>query len=562
MAVWQLNKMRRWRSFLLSFLFLGLAATILGRLAFLQIKKYKFYQALGEGQQKILEKQRGKRGEIFFSNGEPLAVNKTGKYLFISPREIKDKEETTQVLSQILDLDNEWLLTKVQKNNLFESIKHDISEQEERLIRENDLEGVYIEEEIFRYYPQKNLASHVVGFVGGENTGQYGVEGYYNELLSGKEILREKEKGPFGFFLNTKEENSGTDIYLTLDPLIQAEAERLLLENQERIGYKSGQILALEPRSGEIIALAQVPGFDPNLYFENKDPEIFQNAVVQKIYEPGSVFKPITMAGALNEKRVTPQTTYIDNGLVKIGGWTVYNYAHRTWGEQTMTRVLEMSINTGAIFAERELGDNLFLDYIEKFGLFGKTGVDLQGEVFSQNSELKKGYEINFATASFGQGIEITPIQLAQAFTAIANNGKMTSPHILKKTYPPITQKNRFEEEEIISSKTASELTTMLISVIENGSGKAARIDGYHIAGKTGTAQVPWSALGIQKSGYSPETTQTFIGFGPALNPEFLILVKLDNPKTKTAEYSSTPIFQQLAKYIIDLWEIPPDYEE
>ena len=220
-----------------------------------------------------------------------------------------------------------------------------------------------------------------------------------------------------------------------------------------------------------------------------------------------------------------------------------------------MTEVLEKSINTGAVFAEKQLGHQKFLDYIEKFGIFEKTGIGLQGEVSSPNKELKQGHEINFATASFGQGIEMTPLQLARAFSAIANGGKLIQPYIVSNA------EKSDNEKEVIEPAAASKLTAMLISVIENGFGKAAKIPGYYIAGKTGTAQVSFSALGIAKSGYSDKTRQSFIGFAPAFNPQFLILVKLDDPATKTAEYSATPIFKDLAKYIIDYYKIPPDYD-
>ena len=230
-----------------------------------------------------------------------------------------------------------------------------------------------------------------------------------------------------------------------------------------------------------------------------------------------------------------------------------------------MTEVLEKSINTGAVFAESQLGHNLFLEYIKRFGILEKTKIDLGGEIFSLNSNFQEGYEVNFATASFGQGIEMTPMQLARAFAAIANGGKLLKPHVVKKI---ITDGNEeiippeISNSQVIISKTASQLTSMLVSVVENGYAKRAKIPGYFIAGKTGTAQVPWGALGIQKSGYSEKTIQTFVGFAPAYHPRFLILVKLNNPTTRTAEYSAIPLFQEFAKYIIDYYQIPPDYEE
>ena len=229
-----------------------------------------------------------------------------------------------------------------------------------------------------------------------------------------------------------------------------------------------------------------------------------------------------------------------------------------------MTEVLENSINTGAVFAERKVGNDVFMEYLRRFGLFEPTRVDLQGEVYSENKELKKGREISYVTASFGQGIEITPLQMARAFAVIANGGKLVKPYIVEKivdggktaeTKPEISKSN------VILPKTASDLTEMLISVVRNGFAQTAKVKGYDVAGKTGTSQVPYTAIGISKKGYSDQTWQSFVGFAPAFSPRFLILVKLDNPKADTSEYSAAPIFGKLAEYIINYMEIPPDHE-
>ncbi len=222
-----------------------------------------------------------------------------------------------------------------------------------------------------------------------------------------------------------------------------------------------------------------------------------------------------------------------------------------------MTEVLEKSVNTGAVFAESQVGHKTFLDYIKRFGFFERTGIDLQGEVFSQNKNLRNGRDINFATASFGQGIEVTPIQIMVAYSAIANGGKLVQPYIIEGA----GSRRANDDNNVISQKSASRITAMLCSVVQNGFAKSAQVPGYYIAGKTGTGLMPWTSLGIKKEGYSDKTWQSFVGFAPAFDPKFLILVKLDNPEAKTAEYSAVPIFRELAKYIIDYWEIPSDYE-
>ncbi|GAI03393.1 unnamed protein product, partial [marine sediment metagenome] len=302
-----------------------------------------------------------------------------------------------------------------------------------------------------------------------------------------------------------------------------------------------------EPTTGRIISLATFPSFNPNQYQKETDFEIFRNGAVQKLFEPGSVFKPITMAAALEEDLITPETTYKDKGYVNVGGPSIYNYEKRVWGEQTMTNVLEKSINTGAIFVEQELGGKLFLKYLEKFGFFEKTKIDLQGEEFSSNETLRNGYPRDFATASFGQGVEITPIQLIGAFGAIANGGKLMRPYVVEKIIKEDGQEIEIQPEiqgEVISETTAAKLTSMLVSVVENGHAKGAGIDGYFIAGKTGTAQIP-----SKEGGYLEyETIQSFMGYFPAMNPRVLIFVKLNNPKeSRSSAYSAVPLFRELA---------------
>ena len=543
--------MKKWRYNLIFILIILFGAAIISRLVYIQIVRHDLYMAWAQGQQNLFQPVKGERGKIFFKDGEILATNLKTKYLFVSPYEVEEKEKTAQELSQILGLEKEGILAKLEKDSLFEKIKADLTEEKEKLIRELNLSGVYIEEALFRNYPQEYMASQIVGFLGGEENGQYGIEGYYDNLLQGKELIRKSDTIQGSY--------NGSDIFLTLDYNIQFKSEKLLKKAKQDLDIEGGEIIVLDPRTGRIIALANFPNFNPNNYSEIEDFEIFQNGAIQKLYEPGSSFKPITMAAAIDQGKVTPQTVYTDKGKIKIGEYTIENYNSRVFGEKTMTEILENSINTGAVFAENQLGHDLFLKYINSFGFFEPTEIDLQGEVFSENKIFKRGYEINFATASFGQGIEITPIQLARAFTAIANEGRLIKPYIVEKIATSGEEKKTLPEissEQVISSKTASQLTAMLVSVVENGFAKSAKVLGYYLAGKTGTAQVP------EKGVYSPDKTwQSFVGFGPAFNPKFLILIKLDNPKARTAEYSAAPIFKELAKYIIDYYKIPPDYE-
>jgi len=544
--------MKNWRINLIFTFFILFSAVLIGRLIYIQILQADFYKALAQGFLNLPEKTQLERGEIFLKNGEPLAVNKDFSLVFATPSKVKNPEETSQILSEILSLNKNFVLEALEKETLYSPIKNRLSEEETQALKNLNLPGIYLSEERGRYYPQETLVSQLIGFLGAEGIGQYGLEEYYDEVLRGKR------------------DNSAPDLILTLDYNIQFRAEKLLEKAKENLEIEGGQIIVMNPNSGAIIALAHFPNFNPNQYQEcakSGSLEIFRNKATRDFFEPGSVFKSITMAAGLNEELITPTTKYVDEGYVKIGGYTLHNYANRVWGEETMTRVLENSINTGAVFVQKLLPNNIFLDYIEKFGIFEKTGIDLP-ESYSENKEFKKGYEVNFATASFGQGIEMTPIQLVKAYSAIANAGKLVKPYLVDP--PPLlnnTESSSSDKEpksgggQVISQKTASQLTAMLVNVVENGSARRAKIPGYYIAAKTGTAQIAFSALGIAKPGYSEKTIQTVVGFFPAFSPQFLILVKLDNPKTRVAEYSAVPIFKDLAEYIIYQYQIPPDYE-
>lgn len=563
--------MKNWRTNFILIIIIIFGLGIIGRLFYLQVLKYDLYKALAKGQQKFFTQIEGSRGEIICQdkNGNlyPLAINENWPLVYASPQEIDKPEETAAVLAPIFNLEKDFLLEKLNKKDPYELLKNRLNQDEVTALKQANLPGIYLGEERGRRYPLKGFAANLIGFVGGEKSGQYGIEEYWEETLQGKEAFMEGEKSSKGYsiFFDTKSNSAqeGANLILNIDYNIQYFAEKLLTEAYESLNIEEGQIIVAEPSTGKILTLAQFPGFNPNEY-SDQEMASFQNGAVQKIFEPGSVFKPITMAIAINEEKITPDTTYNDKGVVQISGYTIHNYNDRAWGISSMTEVLERSINTGAVFAADQVSHEIFLNYVEKFKFFEPTGIDIAGETFSTNQSFKKGYDINFATASFGQGIEITPIQLIQAYSAFANGGRMTKPRVVDeiknngKVEIPAEKNN----QAVISPNTAKKITEMLVSVIENGFAKKARIPGYYVAGKTGTSQISYSALGINKPGYSEKTIQSFIGYAPAFNPRFLLLVKLDNPKTKTAEYSALPIWQELAKYIIDYYQIPPDYEE
>lgn len=405
-----------------------------------------------------------------------------------------------------------------------------------------------------RFYPEGTLASSVVGFLGFQDKnrlGQYGLEEYYEPWLSGQVGFKN--------FLNKvglAASSPGSSVILTIDKNIQFFAETKLEELVKKWGASGGNVIIQNPQSGAILAMAGRPNFDPNRYSE-ESLEHFINSGIQSFFEPGSSFKTLTMAAALDAGAVTPETRYFDSGEIKVGSSTVRNYDLKSNGWQTMFDVLEKSINTGAVFAMRQTGHDKFLEYLERFRFGEKTDVDLAGEVSGNIANLYTGREINFVTASFGQGIAVTPLQLVNAYSAVANGGRMMRPYVVEKIIKPSGESVEVRPEVIaepIAPETAKTLTLMLVSVIENGSIKKARVPGYQIAGKTGTAQEA-NANG----GYSEFFIHNLVGFGPAENPRFAILLKLDRPKgIETAAVSLADAFGDIARFLINYYGIAP----
>ncbi len=568
-----MKKFTNWRANTILILVVIFGAAIIGRLFFLQILERKLFEAQALGQQLSFNNIVGSRGQIFFENSQKtqgvqgsgevksLAINKDSWTISVNPKDIIDKVAFADILSKSINQSANQILSELQGINSYVVLEKDLSSAELDKIKSLNLKGLSWQDVPERFYPQGQMASQVLGFLGGSGNGQYGVEGYYDNILAGKSGIKAEDLGINSLFSNNdKISLDGSDLYLTIDYNIQFQAEQLLEQEQKKDDIDAGQIIVMKPDTGKILALANFPNFDPNKYSKVPNLDIFQDSAVQKLFEPGSIMKPFTMAAALNEGKITPDTTYIDTGVVSFGQYSLHNFDNEKYGEQTMTQVLESSINTGAVFAEEQIPHKTFFDYINKFGFTQKTGIDLQGEVYSRNDLLKNGPDVEFATASFGQGIQLTPIQIADGFCAIANGGRLVKPYIVEKIVNGQDEINTNPEVSgpIISQQAISQLNSMLISVVDKGFNGVAKIPGYYFGGKTGTAQVALPNGG----GYDPnKTIQSFVGYGPAFNPQFLILVKLDNPKVAKSALSAVPVFKQLAQYIINYWQIPPDYD-
>ncbi|MBU0670843.1 penicillin-binding protein 2, partial [Patescibacteria group bacterium] len=473
-------------------------------------------------------------------------------------------------LSPILNIEKKELEEKLSDSeDPYEPLKKQVSDIEVEAINELGLKGIASREELWRYYPEAGCTSHLTGFLGisdDEQKGQYGMEGYFNEELKGQAGYLKSEKDAGGRFLAIgdsliEEAQNGDDIVLTIDKNIQFAICERLKTAVEKHGAKEGSVVVLEPKTGAILGMCNYPYFDPNKYSDVEDIEVFMDSIVADQYEPGSVFKVFTMAAGLDMGKVSPSTTYNDTGKVEIGNYTIQNSDGKAYGISDMTTVLIQSLNTGSIFVARQVGDEAFYQYVDKFGFGTPTGIPLAGENKGNISSLEKMKDIYSATASYGQGITVTPIQLAMATGAIANDGKLMKPYLVKEVHKANGFVEELEPEEVrqvLQPATANTLAAMMVKVIDEGHATMAAVPGYFFAGKTGTAQIPSESGGYDASRHK----DTFVGFGPVSDPQFVVMVKIDEPKDVMWSANSTaPLFGDIAKYLVNYLQIPPDRE-
>jgi stage V sporulation protein D (sporulation-specific penicillin-binding protein) len=548
-------------------------SAIVVRLFDLQVLKNSYYVALASGQQQIFENLIPERGEIYVEDKfskelYPLAINKKLNLAYAIPKKIEDPEKTAEKLEPILEISKDELMARLSKeDDLYEPLKHKLSDEEVERIKNEDLDGIYFQPEEWRYYPDKELASHMLGFVGfvdDKKRGLYGIEGYYDDLLSGKEGYLESEKDALGRWVSVgnkfiQDAEDGSSVVLTMDRLIQYKIEKYIEEAVHEFGAEKGSVVVADPKTGEIIALAGFPDFDPNKYSEVEDVDVFRNSVIYDLYEPGSVFKPVVVAAAMDAGLVGPGTVFKDEGSIKVDKYTIKNFDGKANGMVTTTNVLENSINTGMVQIAQLLGKDRMFKYMSQFGFTDMSGIDLDVEIPTSIKDPKKWANSDLATASFGQGFSITPMRLITAYMAIANGGKLIQPHIVKKVIKPdgseeITKIK--EIKQVISPNVSATLSAMLTSVIENGQADSASVPGYKIAGKSGTAQVP----NENKAGYDPNKKITsFIGFGPTDDPKYVMLVKLDNPKGDVwGATTAGVVFSRISQELFQYYQIPP----
>lgn len=535
---------------IIGFLFLLFGALITWRLFDLQV-----LNSAGPGRGPKAEAVKNNfgveaRGEIYMKdkdgNLEPLAINKEINVAYLGPRRKKEEAEPLSYvgeLAEILEMPEQSIEEKLKFSQDYLILKKGLTDEQVSKLNSLNLDFIDTGKDTVRFYPQGELAAHVVGFLGFEGDqrkGQYGLESYYDRPLVANRSTSTDDK-----------------LVTNIDYNIQFKARQVLENAVEEYEAEGGSIIVADPKDGSIIAMAALPSFDPNEYGEYEFGR-FLNPTISNQYEPGSVFKAITMAGGLEEGVVTPATTYYDKSYIRVADRVIHNAMDRSFGTSTMVDVLKNSINTGAVFVQQQLSLEKFRQNVESFGFGQETGIDLSWEASGNILNLFTRRTVNFATASFGQGISVTPIQLVRAFSAIANGGKLTVPQVVdweQSTIPRPNKLNKRGSEKAVSQETASRLTSMLVEVIDDGDAHRTKLETYRIAGKTGTAQVPKEGA----AGYSEKTVHNFVAFAPAYEPHFVILVKLNNPRALRFSAGTTVwVFKEMAQYILNYWEVPP----
>lgn len=531
------------------------------------------------------------RGEIYTKDSFPIVANQEAFLLYGKPQELKSnpenaakklapflvsekyatmeaeltEDEKEQKEEEVKNIEDE-LVKKISDKKLFwVQLAKKLTKQTKDKIEKLDLAGIGFQEDTKRFYPESSMAAQLLGFVGsndfGEDTGYFGLEGYYNNRLTGKDGRSGQLNDPFGLpILVSKfkpiQPKQGGSLYLSVDRSVQYIVEEKLKQAVEKYGAKQGTIIVSEATTGKILALAAYPTFSPAIFGEFSDG-LYKNPAVSDTYEPGSTFKLVTMASALDQGLVEPATKCtVCSGPRQIGGYEISTWNKKYYPNSTMLDVLEHSDNVGMTFVAQKLGVDKFLNYIDKFGFGKQTDIDLQGEATGYVRAKDQWKEIDLATASFGQGIAVTPIQMVQAVQTIANGGKLITPRIVEKIASDGKEEvvRPKQEMQVISPKTAAQMTEMMVSAVEKGEAKAFVPKGYRIAGKTGTAQIPVAGH------YDPEKTiASFVGFGPADDPKFVMLVRFTEPSSSIfGSETAAPTFFAITRELFNYWGISP----
>lgn len=555
-----------WRYRFTFFLFILFFILIILRLGYWQIVRADELSAMGQEQYGSVISLTPQRGQIESSDGFPIAADKLDFLVFADPKEVEKVDQTATLLSPILKIPQASLSGELSLNGLWVPIKSQVNADTKKTIENLDLPGIGFEEQTVRFYPEASMAATLLGFVGkdenGNDKGYFGLEGYYDRQLAGKQGIAVEIHDAYGRPILTNMNASvnkvdGRTLVLHVDRTVQFMLDQDLKESIAEYGASGGTGAIMDPKTGAILALSSFPSFDPSNYQEFSDND-YLNPFITSTYEPGSTFKPLIMSAALDSGVVTPDTKCsICTGPVPIGGYYIHTWDDVYHPDSTMTQVIQNSDNTGMVFVGEKLGLTRMLSYLNKFGIGQMSGIDLQGEEAPNLPALDKWYPIDAATAAFGQGIAVTPIELLDAVSAIANGGKRMQPQVVSQIITPDGQTITIPPKVVdqpISPQTAQVMTEIMVNAVDKGEASFARIKGYRIAGKTGTASIPVSGH------YDPtQTIASFVGFAPADNPKFTMLIIINRPTASIwGSETAAPVFFRVAKNLLEYYGIPP----
>lgn len=551
-----------------------IAVLLLVRLYFVQIVHGDEWEKQAAGQYIAPTAEAEKRGVIFFTdqfgNLKDGATTQAGWRLAIVPDSLTDPAAYDKLVALVPTLNrDDFAARAAKKGDPYEEVAKELSDEQMRAIKALDIDGLVLSPQYWRFYPHDALAAHVLGFVGfrdNQKVGRYGLERYWEDTL-----VRHVGNLYVNFFAemfanarDVAEEEVEThegDVITSIEPTVQLNLERTLDDIVEKWHPKSAGGIVMDPHTGEIVAMAAVPTFNPNDYKDVTSLSTFTNPMVERVYELGSIVKPLTVAAGIDAGAVTPQTEYFDEGCIKRSGARICNYDGRSRGRVSMQEVLNQSLNTGVTFVEERMGHDVFAQYMRNFGLGEETGIDLPGEVPGIMGALDHGTPVDFASASFGQGIAVTPIAMTRALAALGNGGKLVDPHVVKAiryTNGVTRPVHIAEPKQVLKPETSEAITRMLTTVVDTAlaNGKAKQ-EHYSIAAKTGTAQIAIPGGGGY---YEDRYLHSFFGYFPAHEPRFIIFLFTVEPQNvQYASQTLTDPFMDLTKFIINYYTLPPD---
>ena len=540
------------------------AAAVVGRLVYLQVIKYQFFLNLASRQTRRVMDVEPRRGTIYDRNGTELAMSIDVDSVFAVPSEIPDQESTAQILAKVLNLDAQDLLSRLRSQRNFAWMKRKVDAETSDRLRELNLKGIYFQKEPKRFYPKRDLAAQVIGYVGTDDEGLGGLELVYDDDLrgiAGKQTVSVDARRKW-YGRVEREPDPGQNLVLTLDSTIQYIVEKELEQAMEETKAEAGTVVVQNPRTGEILALANRPTFNPNVF--NKVPkEALKNRAVTDVYEPGSVFKTVTYSAAIEQGVVKPEDMVdCQGGAITIFGMTIHD-AHRM-GVMSIADAYAHSSDVAAVKTGMKLGDVRFDEYIRAYGFGAQTGIELPGESRGLKKPVNRWSKVSIGAMSMGQEIGVTAVQIVSMVSTIANDGVYTPPRIVAGELPPNAGPKPVvfhppQQHRVISTMTAAQMKKMMESVVLDGTARRAILDGYTVAGKTGTAQKVDPKTGAySKTKY----VASFVGFAPVNTPAITIAVILDSAQgLHQGGQVSAPVFQRIAQQVLEYLHVPHDIE-